>query len=86
MKHSSMAVQLYLGMPAFVRRSFAPSMFKVRLDDDGQALKGGDRRKGLATCWQVSPFRRRQQAGSADYDYLLLLRLSLDGSLTSSID
>ena len=29
-----MAVQLYLGMPMSVRRSFTPSMFKVRLEDE----------------------------------------------------
>jgi hypothetical protein len=33
MKHSSMAVQLYFGMPASIRKSFHPSLYKVHLDD-----------------------------------------------------
>lgn len=40
-KRSSMAVQLYLGMPASVRQSFTPSMFKVRLDEQGEEIGGG---------------------------------------------
>ena len=34
LRRSSMAVQLYLGMPMSVRLSFTPSMFKVRLEDE----------------------------------------------------
>lgn len=47
MKRSSMAVQLYLGMPASSRQSFNPSMFKVLLDCDdngNEAESGGDSR------------------------------------------
>lgn len=33
-QRTSAAVQLYSGMPSSIRRSFAPSMFKVRFNDD----------------------------------------------------
>eukprot|EP01082_Thalassiosira_pseudonana_P009062 g8103.t1 g8103 contig27:194661-196694(+) len=49
-RRTSMAVQLYLGMPASVRRSFTPSMYKVQLEDDewgdaGDNTTGGGRKK-----------------------------------------
>lgn len=45
-KRSSMAVQLYLGMPASRRKSFTPSLFNIRLDEEDEGeLGGGDRRK-----------------------------------------
>mmetsp|Transcript_7048 Transcript_7048/g.13131 ORF Transcript_7048/g.13131 Transcript_7048/m.13131 type:complete len:631 (-) Transcript_7048:169-2061(-) len=39
-KRSSMAVQLYFGMPASARQSFTPSMFKVSLDDNHDGRRG----------------------------------------------
>lgn len=51
MKRTSMAVQMYLGMPISVRRSFTPSMFKVQLDEDGNVLDeggGGGRKKRVS--------------------------------------
>ncbi|KAL7534692.1 hypothetical protein ACHAXR_009379 [Thalassiosira sp. AJA248-18] len=45
MKRSSMAVQLYLGMPASVRQSFTPSMF-VRLGDFGEDIHDAGEEEG----------------------------------------
>jgi len=54
MKRTSMAVQLYLGLPSSERQSFTPSTYKIRLDNDAAAgggrnlrasIIGSDRRK-----------------------------------------
>jgi hypothetical protein len=44
-KQSSLAVQLYLGMPASYRKSFHPSLYKVCLDDSEEEGDGGGRRR-----------------------------------------
>ncbi|KAL9182386.1 hypothetical protein ACHAXT_013038 [Thalassiosira profunda] len=47
MKRSSLAVQLYLGLPASMRRSFTPSLFKVRRPGLEDAKSGGSSRASL---------------------------------------
>jgi len=61
-KRSSMAVQLYLGMPTSARQSFTPSMYKVLLEDEAgggrPSIIGNDHRQVYAMGMNVD--------GSAD--------------------
>ncbi|KAL7537580.1 hypothetical protein ACHAWF_005822 [Thalassiosira exigua] len=45
LKRSSIAVQLYIGLPAATRQSFTPSMYRVHLKEDEEGKGGGGSRK-----------------------------------------